>query len=106
MLLYIELKFLVLLFIVLLVFFAIAFWVICFIIKRGKKTHIMMVRDKYTPMLGKVYLYVDPKSGIILQDKTGDKCMFFDNEEEAQFILDQYEAQKDKPLGTDLATFY
>ena len=64
-----------------------------------------MVRDKFTPMAGKFFLFVDKSTGMVRIDKTGDRCMFFDTEAEAVFILDQFQDQKDKPESWNVLIF-
>jgi len=67
------------------------------LLKKRNLLKVMMVRDKFTPMAGKFFLFVDKSTGMVRIDKTGDRCMFFDTEAEAVFILDQFQDQKDKP---------
>ena len=76
------------------------------LVKKRNVLKVMMVRDKYTPMVGKFFLFVEKDTGIVQIDKTGDKCMFFDTEVEAQFILQQFHDQKGKPDSADTLIFY
>ncbi len=106
MFLFIELKFLIIIALLFIIFFGIIGWIIYSVVKRKNKLTILMVRDKFTPMAGNFYLFIDSQTGQISKDRNGEKCMFFDTKAEAQFILDQYEAQKDKPFASGSAAFY
>jgi|GEM_PF-2035449 len=93
------------------IFLAIAILFLCGLliyklVKKRNMLKVMMVRDKYIPTLGKFFLYIDKSTGIVQIDKAGDKCMFFESQAEAQFILDQYQAQKGKPAKADTLIFY
>jgi hypothetical protein len=99
MLLYIEDKIVVFGILLFIAVLGIIGGIIYLIARSKRKSKVLKVRDKYTPMSGKDYLYIDKTTGMILKDRNGEKCMFFDSEEEAQFILDQYETEKNKPIG-------
>lgn len=54
------------------------------------KQKILQVRGKFLPMWGDYYLYRDTSSGVVMGDSIGDKCEFFDNEEDAKKIIRMY----------------
>jgi hypothetical protein len=58
--------------------------------KMRKTWQVRKVRNKYLPMHGECYLYVDKNTGKILSDCIGDKCVFYDTEAEAQIIMYSY----------------
>lgn len=68
--------------------------VIYFVVKSKRKMkniwQVRKVRDKYLPMHGECYLYVDKDTGKILRDCIGDKCEFYDTEAEAEIIIYSY----------------
>lgn len=57
------------------------------------KQNILQVRGKYLPMWGKNYLYQDAATGMVNGDCIGDKCEFFDNEEDAKNLIRSYMAR-------------
>lgn len=65
--------------------------VIYFVVKSKRKKkkiwQVRKVRDKYLPMYGECYLYVDKNTGKIQSDCIGDKCEFYDTEAEAKIIM-------------------
>lgn len=67
--------------------------IIYLVVKRmgelNNKQHVLNVRGKYLPMWGEYYLYAD-NAGVIKGDCTGDKCVFFDSEEEAKQMISSY----------------
>ncbi len=67
--------------------------IIYLVVKRkgelNNKQHVLNVRGKYLPMWGEYYLYTD-SAGVIKGDCTGDKCVFFDSEEEAKQMISSY----------------
>lgn len=67
---------------------------IYFIVKSKRKMkkiwQVRKVRDKYLPMHGECYLYVDKNTGKILSDCIGDKCVFYDTEAEAKIVMYSY----------------
>jgi len=65
--------------------------ILYFIVKNKRKMRkiwqVRKVRDKYLPMHGDCYLYVDKNTGKIVSDSIGDKCVFYDTEAEAEIIM-------------------
>ena len=68
--------------------------IIYFIMKRKRKMNqiwqVRKVRNKYLPMYGDSYLYIDKNTGKVLSDRIGDKCEFYDTEAEAKIIMYSY----------------
>ncbi|HQP16322.1 MAG TPA: hypothetical protein PLB59_10180 [Bacteroidales bacterium] len=56
----------------------------------NEKQKILHVRGKFLPMWGDYYLYRDASTGTVMGDCIGDKCEFFDNEEDAKKIIRMY----------------
>ncbi len=54
------------------------------------KQKILQVRGKFLPMWGDYYLYRDASTGMVKGDCIGDKCEFFDSEEDAEKIIRMY----------------